>query len=458
MLQSEDSQKINRVHLMGIGGAGMSALAKLLDAQGITVTGCDLAEPHYDLGGIPFELSHSPEHIDKFKPNALILSSAVSRSNPEVLKATESGIKILSRAQALSSLFNNADGIGIAGTHGKTTTSSMTGLIFRRAGLDPTIYVGANVPDIGGNAVSGKGPHFIAELDESDGSFELFTPEVAVITNSDWDHVDHYRERKDVIDAFTRFADGRKQGGTLIICAEDEGASHVYEHCNKNIGSIQRYGWGKSFDWGAYDLNASHGGGISFKVSHNGQELGSVELSVSGEHNVLNSLAAISAAYTCGIDFPESADILRNFHGSERRMQVKGITPDDVLVMDDYAHHPSEIRATLKAVKSIYPERRLVIVYQPHRFTRTAMFAKDIAEVLSSAGKSFILPVYSAGEKECPHSSSAEVAAMSNGKITPVSFDGAVDVLKGEVKRGDLLLTMGAGNVYTLGEKFLKDF
>ncbi len=454
-VMTNNMRKLKRVHLMGAGGAGMSALAKLLQARGLEVSGCDLKTPHYDLGSVPVVLGHSQEHIETFKPDALILSTAVSRNNPEVLQAMEHGIAILSRAQALSSLFNESDGIGIAGTHGKTTTSSMTGLILLKAGLNPTIYVGANVPDIGSNAVSGTGKYFAAELDESDGTFELFTPQIAIITNADWDHVDHYPTRLDVIRAFTRYADGRKSGGTLILCAEDEGTSQVYEACDKTRGNILRYGWGKSWDWGAYDLTKLHGGGISCKVSHNGHELGTLELLVSGEHNVLNSLAAISAADLCGAGFETSAEILRNFHGSERRMQVKGMTGNNILVMDDYAHHPSEISATLNAVRGIYPERRIVAVYQPHRFTRTAMFAGDIARALSVAGKVYILPVYSAGEKECPHSSSDEVVRLSSGNIEAVAADNVIDVLKAELRDGDILITMGAGDVYSIGEKFL---
>ena len=260
-------KNINRVHLMGIGGAGMSALAVLLKDNGLQVSGCDLKSPHYDLGSIPVEIPHSQNHIGKFKPEALILSSAVSRDNPEVIYAAQNGVKILSRAQALSYMFNQSEGIGIAGTHGKTTTSSMTGLIFLKAGMNPTVYVGANVPDIGTNAVSGSGRQFIAELDESDGTFELFTPQAAVITNADWDHVDHYPTREAGIEAFVRFADGRKEGGTLILCAEDDGASKVFDMCDKTRGEILRYGFGKSYDWGAYDITKNHGGGISCKVS-----------------------------------------------------------------------------------------------------------------------------------------------------------------------------------------------
>ena len=446
-------ENTHNVHLMGAGGAGMSALAKLLKARGLNVSGCDLQQPHYDLDGIPCLLGHSPEHIESFRPDALILSSAVSHDNPEVIRAKESGVKIYSRAQALSDLFNNANGIGIAGAHGKTTTTSMTGLIFLNARLDPTIYVGANVPDIGSNAVSGQSKYFIAELDESDGTFELFHPKIAIITNADWDHVDHYRTRSEVIDAFTRFADGRCESGFLVMCAEDEGTSHVLEKCSRRENIIL-YGWGKSHDWGAYDVVNNPGGGISCQVSHNGQDMGRLELTVSGEHNILNALAAISAADLCGVNFQTGAQILRHFHGSERRMQVKG-TRDNILVMDDYAHHPSEIRATLNAVKAIYPDKRIVLIYQPHRFSRTAQFAPEIARALSMADVSFLLPVYSAGEKESSHSSSSEILSHSKSRICPVKFNEALDALRTELRPGDLLLTMGAGDVYTIGDKFL---
>ena len=443
---------LQRVHLMGIGGAGMSALAKLLQAHGLEVSGCDLKEPHYDLGTIPCLMGHSPQHIDTLKPDALILSSAVHRDNPEVLSAQAEGIPILSRAQALSSLFNQSFGIGIAGAHGKTTTTSMTGLLFLKAGLAPTIYVGANVPDIGSNAVSGTGPHFIAELDESDGTFELFTPNIAIITNADWDHVDHYPTRQAVIDAFTRYADGRKEGGILVACADDEGASQVLARTH---GKVVTYGQGASCGWRALDITNIPGGGVSCVVEHEGHVLGKLELSVSGVHNIMNALAAIASAHLCGISFEQSAAILKDFHGSERRMQVKGTTGDDVLVMDDYAHHPGEIRATLKAVRGIYPERRVVVVFQPHRYSRTAKFAPDIAEALALADEAYVLPVYAAGEAELPNGNADEIVRHSGGKIGLVAFDDAPETLKGALRHGDILLTMGAGNVYELGEKIM---
>ena len=230
------------------------------------------------------------------------------------------------------------------------------------------------------------------------------------------------------------------------MCAEDEGTSHVYEKLI-NRENILRYGWGKNFDWGAYDVINNPGGGISCKVSHNGSELGRLELSVSGEHNILNSLAAIAAADLCGVDFRTSSEILKHFHGSERRMQVKG-SRNNILVMDDYAHHPSEIRG-------IYPAKRIILIYQPHRFSRTAKFAPDIARALNLADEIFLLPVYSAGEKELSHSSSDEIIKLSEKAVTRINNNDALNVIEPRLKSGDILLTMGAGDVYKIGENFL---
>ncbi len=444
-----------RVHLMGLAGAGMSALAKLLQAEGHEVTGCDVKEPsYYHAENITHEKGHSPEHIKKYNPEILICSSAIDQECDEVVFAKNLSIPIFSRGLSLSMLFNSKNGIGIAGAHGKSTTTSMTGLIFSRAGLNPTIYIGANVPDLGSNAIPGEGKIFIAELDESDGSFEFFTPSTTIITNADWDHVDHFPTRGDFVRAFIRFANGRKSGSPLIICAEDEGSSQVIESCDKNIGPIIRYGFGKSLEWGAYEIeNISHGG-IKCKISHEGSEIGELNLNVSGEHNILNALASIAAAYENDIDFESSVEILRTFHGSERRMQIKG-EYNEIIIMDDYAHHPSEMRATLNAVKAIYPDKRIILIYQPHRFTRTAKFLKETAQGLSLADVAYLMPVYSAGENEISGVSSDEIINLGKN-INSINFDNAINILSQVVKRGDLVLTMGAGDVYKIGELFLK--
>ena len=447
---------------MGLGGAGISALAKLLASAGHEVTGCDSAQsPYYEIANIKCELGHSEEHIKKYNPDVLIYTSAVDQNCPEIKFAREKNIEVIPRGLALSKLFNAKSGIGIAGAHGKTTTSSMTGLIFLKANFSPTVYIGANVPDFGGtNAIAGTSEFFIAELDESDGSFEYFTPATTIITNADWDHVDHFHTRDDFINAF---ADGRKKNSPLIICAEDEGASLVIERCNKNTGKIIRYGFGRKWEWGAAEIQHIGGGGSVSTIFHDGQEIGKLNLRVSGEHNILNALASIAAAHENGIDFKKSSEILKDFHGSERRMQIKGEI-NNILVIDDYAHHPSEMKATLDAIHEIYKDRRVILIYQPHRFSRTAQFAKNIAEIMCNknlVAKSLLMPVYSAGEHEILNSSSNEIIKAAENElkiennITPVDFDNAVENLKSVTRPNDILLTMGAGDVYKIGEKFL---
>ncbi|MCR4819193.1 MAG: UDP-N-acetylmuramate--L-alanine ligase [Fretibacterium sp.] len=457
---------VKRIHLMGINGAGMSSLAKLLSGLGYEVSGCDLERGHYleevEALGVVCRIGHARNHIDQFKPDLLIYSSAVRQNCEELSAAREKGIRTVRRGEALSWLFNAAEGVGVAGTHGKTTTSSMAGLIFSRAGLSPTLYVGGEMRDMGTNAVLGTGPRnlFVSELDESDGSFELFHPALTMITNVDWDHVDHFASKDEVVAAFVRFARGRKPGAPLVVCAEDDGTRKMLQILAEqgDTGPVLRYGWGTSWEWGAFDLTPKPGGGSLCHVCHEGKELGTLELAVSGEHNVLNALAALAASDALGVPFETAAAILSDFHGAARRLQVMG-EKDGILVMDDYAHHPTEAAATLSAVRGAYPDRRLLLVYQPHRYTRTAAFAGALASVLSRADEVFLLPIYSAGEEALPAVSSEDIARRINeagGHGTVCSgMEEAADRLRIRARAGDLVLTMGAGNVFHVGEMFL---
>ena len=460
--------KCERIHLMGINGAGMSSLAKLLSGLGYEVSGCDLERGHYleevEALGVVCQTGHTRNHIEQFKPDLLIYSSAVRPDCEELVAAREKGVRTVRRGEALSWLFNAAEGVGVAGTHGKTTTSSMMGLILSRAGLSPTLYVGGEMRDMGTNAVLGKGPRklFVSELDESDGSFEFFHPSLAIITNVDWDHVDHFASRDEVVEAFVRFAKGRKAGAPLVVCAEDEGVQRMLRALGEQSDThpVLRYGWGASWEWGAFDLTPKPGGGITCRVCHEGKEMGTLELAVSGEHNVLNALAALAAADALGVPFEAAAATLADFHGAARRLQTMG-ERDGVLVMDDYAHHPTEAAATLSAVRGIYPDRRLLLVFQPHRYTRTAAFAGTLASVLSRADEVLLLPIYSAGEEALPTVSSEDIAQRINeaGGHCSVCADmeEAARRLASMAREGDLLLTMGAGNVFRVGTDFLSD-
>ena len=454
-----------RIHLMGIGGSGMSSLARLLSSMGNVVSGCDLRHESscvkaLEALGIPCVAGHSREHLERFDPQLVIFSSAVDGDCEELAAARRKGIRTVGRGEALSWLFNEARGVGVAGTHGKTTTTSMIGLILERAGLSPTLYVGAEVRDIGTNARLGGNPLFVAELDESDGSFEYFHPSLAVVTNIDWDHVDHFKSREDVVEAFVRFVRGLKPGAPLVACAEDEGAQAMMKKIPgvEARGPFLRYGWGRSWDWGAFDLRHKPGGGVSFAVCRRGEDLGRLEMSVSGEHNVLNALAALAASDALGVPFRTAADTLRTFRGAARRLQTLG-SRNGVLVIDDYAHHPAEIMASLGAMRRVHAGRRLVVVFQPHRYSRTAAFQKPLAAALREADLVLLLPVYGAGEAVVPSVSSRGIADRLRADGHPCRLcegeEDALSALGCLLREGDVLLTLGAGSVSRLGGLFL---
>lgn len=458
-----DLEGVERIHLMGLGGAGMSSLAKLFLEMGATVSGCDLTRSHHidelDALGAEHVLGHSKEHLDRFAPQLMVYSSAIDTECDELVSARARGIRTVCRGEALSWLFDAADGVGVAGTHGKTTTSSMIGLILSRAGLSPTLYVGAEMRDLGTSAIVGEGRLFVSELDESDGSFELFHPALAVVTNVDHDHVDRFASKEDVVDAFVRFASGRKLEAPLVVCGEDDGAQRMLQALARRNDArpVVRYGWGRGWEWGAFDLEPRHGGGIGCTVCRGGKNVGRLELAVSGEHNVLNALAALAASSEVGVSFHDAAETLRSFHGAERRLQVKG-ERDGVLTIDDYAHHPAEVAATLSAVRGIWPDRRILLVFQPHRYSRTAMFTTALASALGAADAVLLLPIYSAGEQALSISSEdiADEIRAAGGSCIPCVDEGeALDIISARAREGDVLLTMGAGDVFRLADAFL---
>ncbi|MDR1048293.1 MAG: UDP-N-acetylmuramate--L-alanine ligase, partial [Synergistaceae bacterium] len=396
-------------------------------------------------------------------PQIAAYSSAVDANHEELLAARASGARAVGRGRLLSWLFKSRQGVGIAGTHGKTTTASMIGIILERAGWDPTLAVGAEIRNIGTNARLGSSGLFVAEIDESDGSFEFFSPAVTVITNIDWDHVDHFPAPGDVLAAFVRFARARKPETPLILCAEDEGTQSLRREL-RGDANVLTYGWGAgSWDWGAFDVTRKAGGGVVFSVAREKKTLGRVELTVSGEHNVLNALAACVAASSLGVPFGETAEALREFRGARRRLEKMGEkklkTGGAVDVIGDYAHHPREISATLSALRDIYPERRLVVVFQPHRYTRTGVFYREIASALGGADAVLLLPIYAAGEEPSGVTSASIADAMSSeGHFygpAPVLCGGEEDArshLEALLREGDVLALLGAGDIVRLGE------
>jgi UDP-N-acetylmuramate--alanine ligase len=305
----------------------------------------------------------------------------------------------------------------------------------------------------------------VAEIDESDGSFEFFAPEVTAITNVDWDHVNYYPTRNALLSAFVRFARARKAGAPLVICAEDEGSQLLIRELGDDP-KVVTCGWGKSWDWGAFDVARKVGGGVVFSVSRNGEDMGKMELAVSGDHNIMNALVACAATFSLSslpslpVPFDAMRRALSGFRGARRRLEKVGETSDGIVVIDDYGHHPAEIAASLSALRDVYPGRRLVVVFQPHRYTRTRAFYREFASALEGADMTLLLPIYSAGEAPREITSSAISDVMSaDGYSVFLCADenDALAKLRSSLRKGDVLLTLGAGNVCNLGEAYLKD-
>lgn len=449
-----------RVHLLGIGGAGMSGLALLLNKLGLRVSGCDMARTCYiekvEREGITVITGHDPKHVEDPPQDLVIFSSAIDPENPEILAAKKAGIPVFKRADILSLLFNERFGVGVAGTHGKTTTSSMISLILEKASLRPTVAIGGELSDMGCNAKLGVGDHMVAELDESDGSFELFHPNVAVVTNIDWDHVDHYPDLESVMAGFTRFLSTRKKEGLTVVCGEDPGIRKILNEAI--LPPVETYGWGSSWTWGAKDFAPIPGGGARYTLLHHGKEQGKVTLSVSGKHNVMNSLASLAVASHLSIDLNVASKALASFRGAKRRMQLIGKVKD-ISIYDDYAHHPRELQVTLEALRNVFPEKKLVVLFQPHRFTRTAAMYKEFAQALRGADDVLLAPVYGADEKPIDGISSNLIAnVLQESGFSSVSLVGnlteAPSILEKHVERGDLVLTVGAGDVFKAGIGF----
>lgn len=447
---------------MGIGGAGMSGLALLLKTIGHEVSGCDMENTFYlnrlRDNGVAISMGHHKEHLDHFAPDLIIHTSAIAQDHPELIEAKRRGIVVARRAEVLSLIFNSRKGVGVAGTHGKTTTSSMISLIAERADIEPTVAIGGELSDIGCNAKLGKGEYMVAELDESDGSFELFSPSIAVITNIDWDHIDHYPSFECVYEAFGRFMTGCKEGAPVILCAEDPGVQKILSE-KPCTDCIRTYGWGSGWNWGATDVHHVCGGGVVYMANKAGIPMGEVSLQVSGEHNVLNSLAALAASDAMGVSFHIASAALSTFKGAKRRLQYIGKT-DDILIYDDYGHHPREIAATLNALAKVFPERPIHAVFQPHRYTRTEALFDNFARVLHVAHRVYLLPIYSADELPITGVSSFLIAdqltaAGRKDSVVCSDFIEATEQVCESVKPGDIVLTIGAGNIECLSKQIL---
>jgi UDP-N-acetylmuramate--alanine ligase len=449
-----------KIHFVGIGGSGMSGIAEILLNMGHLVQGSDLSRSDTvkrleGLGAKVFT-GHAAENIGDAE--VIVISSAVGKDNPEVVAARVRKVPVIPRAEMLGELLRMKEGIAVAGAHGKTTTSTMIATVLSEAGLDPTAIIGGRVKQFGSGAKLGKGDYLVAEADESDGSFLTLSPTIGVVTNIDAEHLDHYGTKEKIEEAFYQFCNKVPFFGTTIACGDDPVLRSFIPKMNKKFVT---YGFSKACDLMAHDHVILEGGGSAFTVSDKNGELGRVELHIPGRHNVLNALAAIQVALTLGIDFKTASAALAKFSGIGRRSEFKG-EKGGVMVIDDYGHHPTEVRATIRGIREGYKGKRLVTLFQLHRYTRTRDCGQDFHTAFSDTDCLLLMPIYPAGEKPIEGISARLVydGVAATGQKNVFLFENEEEIqqwLKKNLKHGDLLLTMGAGDVYKQGEKFLKD-
>jgi UDP-N-acetylmuramate--alanine ligase len=443
-----------RAHLVGIGGAGMNGIARLLLARGIEVSGSDLKESRAveDLRrvGASVFVGHRRDQVGR--PDVVVASSAIPMNNVELAEAHGSGIPVLSRAEVLASLMRGKRAVAVAGTHGKTTTTSMISVMLSRLGLDPTFVIGGDLNEIGSGAGHGAGEIFVAEADESDGSFLLYEPEIAVVTNVEEDHLDYYSGRDEVEAAFARFA-GRAR--CVVACWDDPGVRRAVAGYG---GTLLRYGVTDEADIVVRDEKLLPGRArANLEV---GEGRVPLTLPVAGSHNLLNAAAAIGVAHLLGLPLDEAAGALGSFGGVRRRFERRGDAAGATFV-DDYAHHPSEVRATLQAA-SVDGHRRIIVVFQPHRYTRTRAMWRAFGESLKEADLIVLMDVYGAGEPPIPGVTGkllvdalTEAAPGKRVVYLPRRSD-VVPFLASEVRQGDLVLTLGAGDITMVGDSTLE--
>ena len=437
----------------------MSGLAEiLLLSTPLEISGCDRERSEntdrLTALGAKIAYGHDPAHVEL--ADLVVISSAIAESSPEVEAARTKGIPVIRRAEMLAEIMRLKQGIAVAGTHGKTTTTSLTGLVLTEAGFDPTIVVGGRVRILGTNARLGKGDFLVAEADEYDRSFLELTPVVAVVTNIEADHLDTYRDLADILDAFTTFANRVPFYGAVVACLDDPGVREILPRVKRRVVT---YGESPEASLRAAEIRLE-ASGTTFDVWEGTTwSLGTVRLPFPGRHNVLNALAAIAVGRELSIPFPTIARALKDFTGVVRRFETKG-ERGGVLVLDDYAHHPTEITATLAAARQVHPGRRLVALFQPHLYSRTQDFAAEFGRSLGGCDLAIVTDIYPSREKPLPGVTGDLVAhaARSAGQAN-VMYISDKNRVVGELERvlrsGDLLLTMGAGDVVRFGEAYL---
>jgi UDP-N-acetylmuramate--alanine ligase len=446
-----------RIHFVGIGGSGMSGIAELLLNLGYPVSGSDLkpTETTARLAGLGAVITegHSADCVQG--ADFVVISSAVRPSNPEVLAAQRLSIPVIPRAEMLAELMRLKHSIAVAGAHGKTTTTSIVAAVLASGGLDPTVVIGGKLMGVGTNAVLGKGDFIVAEADESDGSFLRYSPAIAVVTNIDREHLDFYPDLETIQRVFLQFIDRLPFYGLAVLCLDNEPIQAILPRIKKRHTT---YGMSPQADFQIRDV-AFEGRRSRFSMLYRGTPLGSFRLNLPGIHNVTNAAAGIAVGLELDIPVARIRAALDEIAGVQRRLEVKG-EKDGVIVVDDYGHHPTEIKATLEATKACWPERRMVVVFQPHRYSRTRALFDDFTRSFYQSDVLCVLPIYAAGEDRIEGVSGRSLAdgIKAHGHKQVVCVDGlpaAADFLKMTLAPGDLLLTLGAGDVWKIGNRIL---
>lgn len=451
-------QKNYHIHFVGIGGIGMSGIAELLLNLGYTVSGSDLKLSDItrrleEKGGTIFQ-GHKKDQVTG--ANVVVTSSAIALKNPEVIQAVEWGIPIIPRAEMLAELMRIKYSIAVSGAHGKTSTTAMISHILNTAGLDPTVIIGGLLKGLDTNALHGQGEFIVAEADESDGSFLKYTPAIAAVTNIDLEHLDFYKDIEDIKDKFVQFINSVPFYGLAILCLDN---AHIQDILPRIRVRHTTFGMTAQSDLQAKEIKFK-GGKSSFKVFHHETRLGTVNLNIAGKHNISNALAGIATGIELNIPFKTIKSALEKIEGVKRRLEIKG-EKKQVIVMDDYGHHPTEIVATLTAVRESYRERRLIVAFQPHRYTRTQGLFDEFTRSFYQSDILIVLPIYAASEKKIEgvtaESLCKGIRAHGHKDVSHApDFTQALSMITHKVRSGDLVLTLGAGDIYRLGEKLVE--
>ena len=456
----KDITDYKKIHCLGIGGIGLSAVAEILQDNGHIVSGTDMkasdVTAHLESIGMKIYYKHEAENVEGV--DAVVYSNAVSDDNPEVVRAKELGLPLFSRAEVLGMLMERYDhSVAICGTHGKTTVTSMTSLILRNAEYKPTILVGGNLPDINGNVEIGDNDYFVTEACEYMDSFLNLRPTIGVILNIDSDHLDYFKDMDHIVNSFSRFVEQIPEGGSIVAYGDNPFVKDILkDHSNKIT-----YGYSEGNDFYAENIVFNENGFPSFDIMRKGNKAIHLELAVPGEHNVLNAMAAFVTSAFLGVDNDTIIETLKAFGGTNRRFDVTGTTDAGVKIIDDYAHHPTEIKATLAAAKNV-KHNKLWLIFQPHTYTRTKALFDDFVDAFGDADALILTDIYAAREQDIYDISSYKLFQAMKQKYPEreiyyvKDFEDIVRYIEKSAVKDDIAMTMGAGDVYKIGEMLLK--